>query len=263
MKSLTLVAIAMTMLAAPVRASAQATRPSATSSPLVDLLDQIRVEPADVRASIARGADVNAPGGHRHLTPLLKAVDRAGGPMADPGDLALVRILIAAGADVHRGAGGETPLCNAISPRPSEDLVLLLLRAGADPNVPCGGETPLDKAVICRSVEIATMLLDAGAKIPSIAGKINQSPLLNKAAHHGPSRMVALLIRHGAAVDERNYAQATALMAATNVDVARVLIAGGADVQARDRSGQSVLAIHGRAGRRETVAFLRSRGAKE
>jgi ankyrin repeat protein len=263
MRSLALLALAAATLGAPTRALAQAPGPSPTPSPLFDLLDQVRVEPQNVRALIARGADVNAPGGYRHLTPLLKAVDRAGGPMADPSDLALVRILIAAGANVHRGVGSETPLCNAISPRPSEDLVLVLLRARADPNVACGGDTPLDKAVIYRSVEIVTMLLEAGARVPSIAGKINADPLLNKAALYGPSRLVSVLIRHGARVDERGYGQGTALMRAKNVDVARVLVAAGADVQARDHAGQSVLAIHAREGRREIAAFLRSRGATD
>ncbi len=97
---------------------------------------------------MARGADVNARGGYRHLTALLKAVDGAGGAMADGSDVARVRMLIAAGANVHGGGGSETALCNAISPRPSEDLVGVLLRARADEKVACGGDTRLDKAVI-------------------------------------------------------------------------------------------------------------------
>ena len=174
---------------------------------------------------------------------------------------ALVRILIAAGANVDGRAGGETPLCNAISPRPSEDLVLLLLRAGANPNVPCAGETALEKAVLYRGVEIATMLLEAGAKIPSIAGRINADPVLAKAAHYGPSRMVSLLIRHGANVEDRGFYEGTALMRAKTVEVAKVLVAAGADVQARDGRGQSVLAIHVHEGRREIATFLQTRGA--
>jgi ankyrin repeat protein len=261
MSGLRILVIAAATLCAATSGSAQAPPASRRAAPLFDLLDRSLVEPRELRALIARGADLEAPGGYRNLTPLLKALDRAGGPMAAEGDLALVRILIAAGANVDGRAGGETPLCNAISPRPSEDLVLLLLRAGANPNVPCAGETALEKAVLNRNVEIATMLLEAGAKIPSLAGRINADPVLARAAHYGPSRMVSLLIRHGASVEDRGFNEGTPLMRAKTLDVAKVLVAAGADVQARDSGGQSVLAIHEREGRHEIAAFLQTRGA--
>lgn len=238
-------------------------QPQPSPSSLADLLDRITVEPRDVRALIARGAGLQAPGGTRGPTPLLMAIDRAGGPFRDERDLAIVRILIAAGADVSGATRSETPLCKAIASGRAEDLVVLLLRAGADPNVPCGWDTPLGKAVMYRSVEIGGLLLAAGAKPPSMAGRINEDPVLHKAASYGPARMVALLIRHGAPVDERSYDMGTPLMRARNVGVARALVAAGADVHVRNRSGQSALAFHVQAGHEEIAAFLRARGARE
>jgi hypothetical protein len=235
-------------------------RPSA--SPLFDLLDQISVAPADLRALIARGAPLEAPAGYRNLSPLLKAIARAGGPMNDTSDLALVRILIDAGAGVDRAAGSETPLCLAIRGRRAEDIVILLLRARANPNAACNDETPLDIAVRYKSVDIATMLLEAGARLPDITGKTNATPLLSTAAMDGSARMVELLIRHGAAVDARGI-QRTPLMSARTVDAARVLIAHGADVHARDGFGQSVLAIHMKAAHPRIVALLRTHGATD
>jgi serine/threonine-protein phosphatase 6 regulatory ankyrin repeat subunit B len=216
-----------------------------------------------VRAGNARADDVQAPGGEWGLTPLLKAIDRAGGPFQEDSDLAIVRILIAAGADVSRAHKGETPLCKAIGSRRAEDLVVLLLRAGADPNGPCGWDTPLGRAVLYRSVDVAAMLLEAGATPPSVAGKINEDPVLHKAAIYGPARMVTLLVRHGAPVDERSYDEGTPLMRATNVAVARALVAAGADVHARNRSGRSALTVHVQAGHDAIAAFLRSRGARD
>lgn len=230
-----------------------------TRSAMYDLLDQTRVDPKDVRALLARGEDARGAGAY---VPLLKAIDRAGGPFGEDSDLAIVRILIAAGADVSRG-GAETPLCKAIGSRRAEDLVIVLLRAKADPDVPCGWDTPLGKAILYRSVDIARMLFDAGAKLPGIEGRINEDPVLHKAAIYGPSRMVSLLLRHGAPVDERSYDAGTPLMRATNVAVARALVAAGADVHARNRAGQSVLAVHLKAGRTEIAAFLRTRGARD
>jgi ankyrin repeat protein len=231
-------------------------------SPLFDLLDQIRVDPKDVRALLAQGADVKGSGSY---VPLMKAIDRAGGPFGEDSDLAIVRILIAAGADVSRngGSGGETPLCKAIGSRRPEDLVILLLRAKADPDVPCGWDTALGKAILYRSVEVATMLLDAGAKLPSVEGRINEDPILHKAAIYGPARMVSLLLRHGAPVDERTYDAGTPLMRAVNVGVAKVLVAAGADVNARNRRGESVLSVHTQAGHTAIAEFLRARGAHE
>jgi len=236
---------------------------AASRSPVFDLLDRTLVTPAELRALLARGAPLEAPGGPQRVTPLLKAIDRAGGPMHDNSDLALVRILIAAGARVDPSAGGDAPLCLAIQGRRAEDIVILLLRAGADPNVTCNGDTPLDRAVLYHSVDIAAMLLEAGARLPSIAGKINASPLLTKATRDGAARMVALLLRHGAAVDERGVGGSTALMEARTVDAAKVLIAHRADVHARDGSGRSVLAIHVAERHDRIAALLRSHGARE
>ena len=96
-------------------------------------------EPAMAAALVRLGADVNVRHRDDADTPLIRA--------ARMGNVELVRILLAAHADVHaRMTGGETALSEAI--RGGHDEVVALLRAaGADaPEVPVE-RTPMDVEV--------------------------------------------------------------------------------------------------------------------
>ena len=160
----------------------------------------------------------------------------------------LVEELIKRGADVNlKRYVGDTPLMFAAL-NGNVKTVDALLRAGADPNAkvmsPHAGElTPLINSMNSDSpdrVEVAKALIDAKAEI-NPKGNFFSSPLANAV---GDLEMVKLLIASGAEVNQKNFRGATALMVAAGAgtpSVVRYLLEKGADVNARDQEGNSVL----------------------
>jgi ankyrin repeat protein len=160
----------------------------------------------------------------------------------------LVEELIKRGADVNlKRYVGDTPLMFAARTG-NVKTVNALLRAGANPNAtvmsPHAGEiTPLNSAINSDSpnrVEIARVLIGAKAEI-NPTGDFFASPLMNAV---GDLEMVKLLIASGANVNLKNFRGATALMVASGAgpaSVVRYLLEKGADVNARDREGHNAL----------------------
>jgi ankyrin repeat protein len=91
---------------------------------------------------------------------------------------------------------------------------------------------------------------------------IGDTPLM-AAALYGDGAIVEMLIKAGSDVNAVNPARATALMrAATFQDKTRLLVAAGANVNARSRMGNTPLILAARrAGNSQTVTFLLDRGA--
>ncbi len=104
------------------------------------------------------------------------------------------------------------------------------------------GATALLHACGAGHREIATCLLDAGAD-PSLAARSGVTPLAAAvAARREP--LVALLLQHEVAVDQRLPNDATALMVAAAMgypEIAEQLLDAGADVNAVDSAGRSAL----------------------
>jgi len=161
----------------------------------------------------------------------------------------LVETLIKRGADVNlKRYVGDTALMFAAR-TDSVKTVDALLRAGANPNAqvlsPHAGEiTPLSSAINSHSsnrVEIAKLLIGAKAEL-NPKGEFFASPLASAVED---LEMVKLLIASGADVNQKNFRGATALMVAAGAgtpSVVRYLLEKGADVNARDRDGNTVLA---------------------
>ena len=112
------------------------------------------------------------------------------------GQLATVRSLLAAGADVNaigRNPGRYTPLTGAVTAR-SAGVVNELLRHGADANYRYGpGYTPLHTAAAGGSVEIVRLLIEAGANAEARTAD-NRSPL-DFARENGHARVIEWLER--------------------------------------------------------------------
>lgn len=151
-------------------------------------------ETGKVRALIAAGADVNKPD-YRKCTAVYMA--------ALSGHTEIVRMLLAAGAEVNRiDKFGNMPLSSAASFGYVE-IVKLLLAAGADVNLKNeAGETALFKAVESwkKGPEIVQLLLNAGAKI----NDSGPESIISNCWRHGCLEVVPLLVKNGADINGKN-----------------------------------------------------------
>jgi ankyrin repeat protein len=196
-----------------------------------------------LRALIARGLDVNR--AHAGMTPLLAATRDSwhGRPEA-------VMTLLANGADPRaRDADGNTPLHHAA--RSSDPGVAALLRdAQAELEaLNADARSPLGVACAAGNWRLAKFLLERGAK-PEPAG--GQPALLAAAGTEDDDPAgVQLLLRQKARVDARDAHGRTALHEAAlagHVEIARVLLAAGADAATADAQGRTPLLEAARGG---------------
>jgi ankyrin repeat protein len=90
--------------------------------------------------------------------------------------------------------------------------------------------------------------------------RLGHTPL-HRAASHGDKELVGLLIANGADVNAKDCVGRTPLNLAGLKDVAEMLIAKGADVNARNKGGWTALHLAARGGSMEWVEFLIFNGA--
>lgn len=119
---------------------------------------------------------------------LLIAVDR--------GDVAMVKALLAAGANPD-GGPDRSPLHPATR-EIALNMLPLLLAANADPNLTFAGQTPLFEAALTGSIPAAKLLLAHGARIEA-GNDIGITPAI-KAATADHWDMVLFLLDQGASV---------------------------------------------------------------
>ncbi|MCY4028407.1 MAG: ankyrin repeat domain-containing protein [Acidobacteria bacterium] len=264
---------------------------AAAAPPEAGLADAARrADWAAVRTLLQKGADVDGREGDG-ATALVWASYHDNRAIAD--------LLIGAGADVDAANDlGVTPLwaaCENGSPAMAEAL----LAAGADPNraLPFG-ETPLMTASRAGNADIVGRLLDAGAEVDAAtaAGAYGEQTALMWAVAQGHAAVVEVLLAHGADVGARStvftetvktiptYANyglqcvpreecyiteipsggfTPLLFAARGGDLAsaRLLVAGGADVNVATPDGAGALAIAALSGHGAVAALLLESGA--
>lgn len=181
-----------------------------------------------MRRALAGGMPINryVLGYENKYTPLLYAVNEDGG-------LAVVEVLIAAGADVNAQVKDDyraTPL-DLAARRGSLPVVRQLLAAGADVNYTTKSDvTPLSHATGEKKPAheaVVKALLAAGAK-PNYQALVG-------AARHGSAAMIELLAAAGADVNEVSRWGTALILAAheKRVDTAEALLRVGADPNLR------------------------------
>ena len=150
-------------------------------------------------------------------------------------DLAIVELLIGAGADVNlTNDYGVTPLSLACT-NGSAQVVARLLDAGADPEMRTAGETALMTAVRTGSVDTVEVLISHGADLGATEAASGQTLLMTAAAEMHPS-LVRLLLARGADVHARSVVGFTPLLFAVragDLESVRLLIGGGATANER------------------------------
>jgi ankyrin repeat protein len=172
----------------------------------------------------------------------------------------MIGLLLKRGADVNaKDSDGWTPLLHAAF-RNHVPSVEVLVEGGADLDAAAtGGFTPLAIALEEGKFFAAKALIDLGAKADTRLGKDDLTPLMVVASkpqmerraqslNQGPStvEIAKLLIAKGADVNAKSKAGVTPLMVAAahdNAVLAGVLIQSGADVDAKTRAGQTALDI--------------------
>ncbi|WP_425477488.1 ankyrin repeat domain-containing protein [Dyella solisilvae] len=219
-----------------------------------------------LQALLARGCDPNTRDSSGR-TPLFAALEH--GEHALP----LVRALVAHGADPEAiDANGETPLGLSLEhaaverwlnwgdwkrptrPLRADDLpvaaaagalvaVERLLELGFAVDTPDHqGATALLHACGAGHREVAAVLLEKGAD-PALAATNGMSPLAAAVSARRES-LVALLLQHNVAIDQRLPGEATALMIAAAMgypEITEQLLDGGAEVNAVDGRGHAAL----------------------
>ena len=162
-----------------------------------------------------------------------------------PDVVQLLLEILDADPDVDVSAAASEALMRALAGPTRSEIVRLLLAAGADVNVE-GSDQPLHLAVRnSQSADVVQLLIDAGADVNAF-DHIQNTPLL-MASEGNDAAVVRALIDAGADVNfqnRRGHALTNAAESSTNPAVVRALIDAGADVNAFDYTPLMIAAKH-------------------
>ncbi len=232
-----------------------------------------------VKMLLADGANVNA-ADEAGDTPLLHAVMPNGIGISDDKE-GTVKVLLDAGADVNaKNNANRTPLFFATMVG-HKDIVGLLLAAGADVNVQDeDGRTALMGVIWDENEELVKILLSAGADV-NVKNKDGETAL--KLAREENNKKIIKLLKEAGAKEEIVKSEAETepwtskkltqvefmdqqlLDAAREGDYKTVknLIEVNADVNAKDKDGNTPLKLAQKAGNKKIIKLLKAAGAEE
>lgn len=202
-----------------------------------------------VRLLVERGAEVNA-ASKTGVTPLMIAC-------SVHGNVAAVQYLIAHHADVRATDQFDSDALVLAGLKSDPEIERLLLASGANPHhADKEGFTALHNSLAYSDFTAAKLLLAAGSD-PNAAntfgGQVKNGPLalvhltpLMLAVPHSQPEIVASLLQAGAHANDVDIRKMTPLMLSiasdqANPEIVQQLIIAGADVNAKDQYGQSVL----------------------
>ncbi len=211
-----------------------------------------------VRFLIGHGVNINALNANGN-TPLITALEKNFTQIAE--------ILINAKADLElRRKDSFSPLEIAISL--DSPIATQLLNAGANPNSGrAGAPSPLTMALERKKIDLASLLIQKGAEInvgnSRASNPLYQAFLLNEPAR---SQMITQLLQKSADPNRKLENQMTVFCAIieqaanqqnpSNATLIQQLCAKGADVHAKNASGQDALSIATAKNRNDIMAIL-------
>ena len=174
------------------------------------------------------------------------------------GDAAAVEALLSSGADVAAvDAGGGTALTYAAS-QGHAAVVAALQKHGAKP-------TPLELTMAASACqpEMVRAMLAAGLPVNGIEGRV---PPLVAAAGENCVEVVRLLLDRGANVDAADHDGWTALIKSSQagyIDVARLLVERGADIEIADSTGRKAWTYAALGGHADIADLFKQRRASK
>ncbi|RMH15716.1 MAG: hypothetical protein D6698_10835 [Gammaproteobacteria bacterium] len=179
---------------------------------------------------------------------------------------AITRLLLKKGAkSSFSDRNGNTPIHLTVQENRPKQLSLLLKAgaAGVIDKANKSGKTPLVLAVEKNLPGMVEMLLDAGAD-PEQTTR-NRRSLVQLAAEHGGTEILALLKKHGVSLTAPVVTGNTPLMLATangHVETMAYLIQNGVDVNERNAQDNSALIIAAMTNQTEAALLLLRHNAK-
>ncbi|HXX01777.1 MAG TPA: ankyrin repeat domain-containing protein [Candidatus Acidoferrales bacterium] len=203
------------------------------------------------RLLLAHHADVNATR-NNGKTALVIA--------AGQGSVEIVKLLLDKGADANIDSDeGRSALYYAIRSG-NGDIARLLVAGGADVNAETQrGETVLMEAAVSGREDIVRLLLEKGANIKTT---YEGTSILTAAAERSRCKIVRLLLDNGANANEENW---EVLMRAAaysrDTDCLQALLEKGANINVKDRAGQTPLFYAAQYGPVANVEWLLKHGA--
>lgn len=159
----------------------------------------------------------------------------------------------------------RSDLVRAIQRHSVIEVERILSANAASPDVPLNdnGLTPLMVAVRAGRKEIVLWLIQQGAKVNAVTKRENGTALLG-ACDRGHVDVIRVLVEHGANVNHADSQGWTPLLAALSQNqtaTAQYLITNGANIDVQLRNGRSALMVAAERGNAELVQLLIEKGA--
>jgi ankyrin repeat protein len=239
-----------------------------------DVFEAVRKNDIEaVKAYIANGGNVNV-------------VDGDGSSLLMvPWSESMIKLLIDAKVDVNaKDKIGRTALIDAAMSGLGFNRAKLLVAAGADVNVMIDGMSALSFAAVFNNIDTVKLLIEAKADVDAHSNRWGITPLM-WACDSGQIESIKLLIEAKADLGAKDCYGRTALMHAVGffqkasiapqfaawrgqgimkqkANAVKLLIDAGADVNAKDSVGMTVLNCAIMMGDAETIELLKNAGAK-
>lgn len=135
-----------------------------------------------------------------------------------------------------------------------------LLKKGADPDTPNQqGYTPLMMAAQTQNPKLANLLIDAGADV-HIRNQYGETAIM-LASYHGQTEMVRQFYVKGAEINHSGWNPLLYAATGGHLDTIRLLLSGGADINATSDNGTTALMMAVRGNHLNAVTLLLNLGA--